>query len=82
MPVICRELLVLSAEATPMKILLRRALLFLFAIVSLCGGGYLFFLCTEHPSIYGMLRGGGMATIFVGLGGYLLWDDFIKPRIS
>ncbi|HZB92340.1 MAG TPA: hypothetical protein VE397_12915, partial [Stellaceae bacterium] len=65
----------------PMKVVLRRILLFLFASASLCGGGYLLFLCLEHPSIYGMLRGGGMAAIFMGLGGYLLWDDFISPRI-
>jgi hypothetical protein len=65
-----------------MKIVLRRALLFLFASASLCGGGYLFFRCLEHPSIYGMLRGGGIATILIGLGGYMLWDDFLRPRIS
>ena len=65
-----------------MKTVLRRVLLFLFASASLCGGAYLLFLCLEHPSPYGILRGAGMAAIFIGLGGYLLWDDFIKPRVS
>jgi hypothetical protein len=65
-----------------MKVVLRKVLLFLFASTSMCGGGYLLFRCLEHPSIYGVLRGGGIATIFIGLGGYLLWDDFISPRVS
>jgi hypothetical protein len=66
----------------PKKIAVRRILLFLFASALLCAGGYLLFVCLEHPSFYGMLRAGGVAIVFVGLGGYLLWDDFISPRLQ
>jgi hypothetical protein len=61
--------------------LIRRTVLFLFASGLLGGGGYLLFLSLTHPTFYSILRGAVMAAFFMGLGGYLLWEDFIKPSM-
>ena len=63
-----------------MSSILRRTALFLFACAALGGGGYLLFLSLQHPNIYSLLRGAGTGGILIALGGYLLWDDFVRPR--
>ena len=56
---------------------MRKALLFIFAIALLAGGAYLLAISLMHPNFYSVVRGAGIAVIFIGLGAYLLWDDFI-----
>jgi hypothetical protein len=70
------------AGIEPRNIDLRRTVLFLFASALLGAGGYLLFVSLEHPNIYSLLRAGGIAVVLIGLGSYLVWDDFIRPRIS
>jgi threonine/homoserine/homoserine lactone efflux protein len=57
----------------------RKALLLLVALALIAGGAYLFAQTLSHPNFYTILRTAGMA-IFIALGAYLLWDDFVKPR--
>jgi hypothetical protein len=59
---------------------LRKGALFLFACAAIGAGGYLLFLSLIKPSWYSLLRGGAVGAILISLGGYLLWDDFIRPR--
>jgi hypothetical protein len=64
-----------------MSSILRKGALFLFACAALGAGFYLVFLSLEHPNIYSLLRGAGTGGILIALGGYLLWDDFVRPRL-
>jgi hypothetical protein len=32
-----------------------------------------------EPSLYNLARGIFGALVFMGFGGFLLWDDFLKP---
>ncbi len=58
---------------------MRKILLFLFATGLLAAGAYVLSLCLAHPSIYNILRTGFGAAFLLAMGGYLLWDDFIRP---
>ncbi len=58
----------------------RRLLLLIFALALMAIGGFIFSLCLKHPTVIGMLRFGFGAAFFIGLGGFLIWDDFIAPR--
>lgn len=60
---------------------MRKALLVVLAVALLVAGGYLLFMALSHPNVYSILRGGGVAVIFVALGGYLLWDEFGKDFV-
>ena len=60
---------------------MRKALVFIVAIGLLAGGAYLLAISLAHPTFYSVLRGAGIAVVFLGLGAYLLWDDFIVHRI-
>jgi hypothetical protein len=62
--------------------IVRRILLFAFSLCLMASGSYFFLLCLKHPTIYGMLRGGIPALFWVCLGGFLIWDDFIRPGPS
>jgi hypothetical protein len=33
-----------------------------------------------HLTFYSLVRGAGMAVIFIALGAYLVWDDFLGDR--
>ena len=59
---------------------MRRVFLLILAVILLFGGAYLLLGVALHPSIYGLIRGAGMGLILAALGGFLLWDDFLKPR--
>jgi hypothetical protein len=59
---------------------LRKGALFIFACAAIGAGGYLLCLSLVKPSWYSLLRGGAVGAILIALGGYLLWDDFIRPR--
>ena len=54
--------------ATPPGTVMRKALLFIFAIALLAGGAYLLAISLMHPNFYSVVRGAGMAVIFIGLG--------------
>lgn len=60
----------------------RRILLFLFAGALIVAGLYVFSLAISHPTFYGVVRLGGGALIMAGLGGFLIWDDFVKPFVK
>ena len=62
--------------------MIRRILLFAVATGLIFGGSYLIFLSLEHPNIYVILRFGLGALFLVGLGSYVVWDDFIKPLLD
>ncbi|HEV8016581.1 MAG TPA: hypothetical protein VGP48_13670 [Stellaceae bacterium] len=59
---------------------MRKALLLIVAVGLIAGGTYLLAQSLAHPNVYSVLRGAGVAVIFVALGAYLLWDDFVKDR--
>lgn len=60
---------------------MRRILLLLFAVVLIASGVYLMLSSAAHLSIYGLARGIGPGAILAGLGGYLIWDDFLAPLL-
>jgi uncharacterized BrkB/YihY/UPF0761 family membrane protein len=60
---------------------MRKTALFLFACAALGAGVYMFALSFENPNFYSVLRGGGIAAVLFSLGGYLLWDDFLRPYL-
>jgi hypothetical protein len=64
----------LTAEAA-----MKRILLFAFSITLVCAGVYALISVVLYPSVYGVARGGFAALVWLGLGGFLLWDDFLKP---
>ncbi len=59
---------------------MRRVFLLLFSGGLIVGGTYFLLLCLQTPTIYGMLRGGVPCIFWIGLGGFLIWDDFLRPR--
>jgi len=61
---------------------MRKGLLLLFATGLLAAGAYVLSLCLAHPSIYNILRTGFGAAFLLAMGGFLLWDDFIRPFAS
>ena len=59
---------------------MRKLLLLILAIALIAGGLYLLAASMAHPNVYSVLRGAGVAVVFIGLGAYLLWDDFVRGR--
>jgi hypothetical protein len=59
---------------------MRKAFLALFAITLMAGGVYVLGRSLDHPNFYSIVRGAGMAVIFIAMGGYLVWDDFLKQH--
>jgi len=57
-----------------------RIILLLFAGGLIVGSIYFLLLCVQYPTIYGMWRGGVPSLFWVGLGCFLIWDDFLRPR--
>lgn len=60
---------------------MRKALLFIVAVAFIAGGIYLLTRTFSHPNFYTIFRTAGIAVIFIALGGYLLWDDFLRDRL-
>jgi hypothetical protein len=58
---------------------MKRVLLLAFAMALICAGVYMLMSTVAHPSLFGIARGGFGAVVWIGLGGFLLWDDFLKP---
>jgi hypothetical protein len=58
---------------------MKRVLLLAFAMALICAGIYMLMSTVSHPSLFGIARGGFGAVVWIGLGGFLLWDDFLKP---
>jgi hypothetical protein len=71
-----------AAVVTPRAGLgVRQVFVLAFGVGLMAVGGVILRACLGHPTIYGVLRGGFMAVFFVGLGGYLVWDDFVAPLV-
>jgi hypothetical protein len=77
-----RNIWIASSKAADGSKLMRRILLFVFSIGVLSGGAYVLSLCFIHPTIYGIARGVLGAGFLMFVGGYLLWEDFIKPLLG
>jgi hypothetical protein len=71
-----------NIPAAPIKYGPRHGLILLFALALLVGGAVILRACLMHPTVYGLLRGGCGAIFLMGLGGYLIWDDFIAPKLG
>jgi hypothetical protein len=65
----------------PIKYGVRHVLILLFATALIGAGAFVLSACLAHPSVYGLLRGGFGAVFMIGLGGFLIWDDFIAPQL-
>jgi hypothetical protein len=59
----------------------RHGFILVFALALLAGGGVILQACLAHPTVYGLVRGGFGAVFLMGLGGYLVWDDFVAPFV-
>jgi hypothetical protein len=59
---------------------MRRIFLLLFAGGLIVCGTYFLLLCLQNPTVYGMLRGGIPCMFWIGLGCFLIWDDFLRPQ--
>ena len=72
-----------SAEPVrPAPNTVRHVLIILFAGGLLTAGGIVVLACLRHPSIYGLLRAGFGGVFLMGLGAFLIWDDFVAPRLG
>ena len=61
---------------------IRHVFVFLFGAGLLAAGGLVVLACLRHPTVYGILRGGAGAVFLMGLGAYLLWEDFVAPHVT
>jgi hypothetical protein len=61
---------------------MRRVLLLAFSLLMVIGGAYFLIVSLQHPTPYGMLRATLPAVFWIGLGAFLLWDDFLRPGKS
>ncbi len=59
----------------------RHGFILVFALALLAGGAVILRACLAHPTVYGLVRGGFGAVFLMGLGGYLIWDDFVAPVV-
>jgi hypothetical protein len=82
-PVAARPTRVRPAQvAAPRPALgLRHGFILVFALALLAAGGVILRACLTHPTLYGLVRGGFGAVFLLGLGGYLVWDDFVAPFV-
>ncbi len=60
----------------------RHVLILVFAVALVACGGAVGLAVLRHPSPYALLRGGAGGALLVGLGVYLIWDDFVAPRMA
>jgi hypothetical protein len=59
----------------------RHGFILVFALALLAGGAVILRACLAHPTVYGLVRVGFGAVFLMGLGGYLIWDDFVAPVV-
>jgi hypothetical protein len=59
--------------------MLRRIVQTAFSVLMVIGGGYFLFLYVKTPTTHELLHNGAPGLFWLCLGGFLLWNDYVRP---